>query len=142
MMAIEQRALPGYRWHVGCTILVVCASLAGCARRASPPQDAPSQPGRHRAALATVIVRNGTATLLTIAYRSAAPPVQEVVIGRAESGRSSRLAPVPAGEPIILIARRADGAQVELAARSFPLDAEWIWEIQPDAVFTRAAPTN
>jgi hypothetical protein len=79
---------------------------------------------------------------LTIAFRTATPPVQEIVIGRVEAGQRARMAPVPAGEPIIMLARRADGAEHALAARSFPLDAEWTWDIQPDAMFKTPARAN
>ena len=43
--------------------------------------------------------------------------------------------PLPAGEPIILLARTNDGRELVLAARSFPLDDEWVWEIANTAVF-------
>jgi hypothetical protein len=62
------------------------------------------------------------------------------VIGRAAGGARTRLAPVPAGEPIVLIARRQDGLELALAPRMFSLDAEWTWEIPNDANFTRPEP--
>ena len=101
--------------------------------------DTPPDGARHRAALATVIVENGTTEQLTVAFRSATPPVLEVVMGRVEAGARTKIAPVPAGEPIILIARRPDGSELILAARSFALDAEWIWEITRQTTFAKPA---
>ena len=119
-------------------VMIVCLLAVACG--SAGPRRAPDTPveaARHRAALATVSVSNSTLTPLTIAYRSAAPPVQEVVIGRVAGGEKNRLAPVPAGEPIILIARRADGTELSLAPRSFQLDGEWTWEIPHNATFTK-----
>lgn len=101
--------------------------------------DSPSDGGRHRAALATVTVDNMTTYRLTVAFRSAAPPVLEVIIGKVEPGVRSSLAPVPAGEPIVLIARQSDGSELVLAARSFPLDAEWTWQIPRNTTFVKPA---
>ncbi|MGQ0560287.1 MAG: hypothetical protein ACT443_00270 [Gemmatimonadota bacterium] len=102
--------------------------------------DTPSEAARHRAALAMITVSNGTAVPLTIAFRSTMAPVQEVVIGRVAAAQRVRLAPVPAGEPIVVLARRADGAELALRPQSFAIDAEWIWEIPQDATFTVPEP--
>ena len=111
--------------------------LAACASaNTSSVLDAPAEAARHRAALAMLTVSNGTTSQLTIAFRTAAPPFQEVVIGRVAERDRNRLAPVPAGEPIVLVARRADGAELTLAPRLFSLDDEWTWEIPSDARFT------
>lgn len=120
---------------LGLALLPACASTPS----SQPPEETPSDATRHRAALATVVVTNATFTALTIAFRSATPPVQEIVIGRVDAGGRARLAPVPAGEPIILIARRADGSEFALPPKSLPLDVEWIWEIPQDATFTNRA---
>lgn len=141
-MKIEGRISAGYPRHVRCTIMLACALLTGCAARSRSPDEPPSEPARHRAALALVSVLNTTAAPLTIAFRTATPPTQEIIIGRVEAGQHARMAPVPAGEPIVMLARRADGAELALAARSFPLDAEWTWEIQPHATFTKPARAN
>lgn len=142
MKAVERYFLNGYPWHMRCTIILACGLLAGCAARAGTPGEPPAEPARHRAALAVVSVLNATATPLTIAFRTASPPPQEIVIGRVEAGQRARMAPVPAGEPIVMLARRADGAEIALPARSFPLDAEWTWDIQPDATFTKPGQAN
>jgi hypothetical protein len=115
-----------------CIGLLSACSLFG---RGSP--NIPDEEARHRAALAQLIVHNRTDQRLTIAFRSATPPAQEVVLGQVSAGARVRVAPVPAGEPIVLLARRADGAQLALAPRSYPLDAEWNWEIPASAEFRR-----
>jgi hypothetical protein len=93
----------------------------------------PDDEARHRAALAQLIVVNRTDAQLTIAYRLAPPQAQEVGLGSVAAGSRVRVAPVPAGEPIVLVARKSDGAEFALAPRSYPLDAEWIWEIPANA---------
>ena len=143
MNSIEARLTKAYRWHTRCTLLLVTCLLTACASgRRDVPIDAPSEAARHRAALATVVIANATEEPLTIAFQSATPPLQEVTIGRAAVGAHARMAPVPAGEPIILIARRIDGSELRLAARSFPPDAEWTWEISLEATFTKPDRAN
>lgn len=102
--------------------------------------DPPSEEAPHRAALAGVTVRNTTPFALTIAFRTAVPPLQEVGIGTVPALGTARMAPVPAGEPIILVARRETGAEYRIAARSFPLEDDWIWEIPEAAVFQMPEP--
>ena len=113
--------------------------MAGCGLRGGKP-DAPAEAARHRAALASVTVENQTTLALSIAFRTATPPVQEVVIGRVAAGAKKRMAPIPAGEPIILVARRDDGGEYQTQARSFALDAEFVWDIPKDALFLTPAP--
>ena len=121
--------------------LLLCLVLANCASaKTTGTLDMPSEAARHRAALAFLTVSNGTPLHLTIAFRTAAPPFQEVVIGRVAAGAQTRLAPVPAGEPIVLIARLPDGSELALAPRMFSLDAEWTWEIPKDANFISPEP--
>jgi hypothetical protein len=110
--------------------------LAGCSllgRRGSP--DVPQDEARHRAALTTLTVNNQTAQKLTIGFRSATPPAQEVVLGTVNPGQSEKVAPVPAGEPIILLARRADGKELLRVAQSYPIDGEFTWDIPAAAPF-------
>jgi hypothetical protein len=114
------------------------AACAGQSTRSGPAT--PPDPARHRAALATVVVSNSTLESLAIAYRSATPPVREVVIGRVAGGKKLPMAPVPAGEPIVLVARRTDGTELSLAPRSFDVDFEWTWEIPHNATFSKPAP--
>jgi hypothetical protein len=117
-------------------ILLFSTLFASCGllkRSASPP--VPEDEARHRAALTQLTVFNHTDQRLTIAFRSAAPPTQEVILGAVSAGLRDRVAPIPAGEPIILFARKADGSQLALAARSYPIDAEWTWEIPATSVF-------
>lgn len=122
-------------------LMMVCMSIAACTARA--PRSVPETPpdaARHRAALATVVVSNSTLEALAIAYRNATPPVREVVIGRVGGGQKIPMAPVPAGEPIVLVARRRDGTELSLAPRSFDVDIEWTWEIPHNATFSKPAP--
>lgn len=115
--------------------LLLCLLLGACAAAEPVVLDAPAEAARHRAALAMLAVANGTTSPLEIAFRTAAPPYQEVVIGRVAAGAEARLAPVPAGEPIALVARRPDGRELVLAPRLFSLDVEWTWRIPNDASF-------
>jgi hypothetical protein len=117
--------------------VLVCVMLAACATTRGAQLDPPIEGARHRAALATIIVSNATISELTIVFRSATPPIQEVTIGKVGAVQRGRMAPVPAGEPIVLIARRADGSQLFLPAQSLPIDVEWTWEIPRDATFVR-----
>ena len=123
------------RITVGLCACVALVGVTACGLRRAPAElEIPSEAARHRAALATVIVANATTSDLRIAFRTAAP-LQEVVIGTVAAGQRRRLAPVPAGEPIVLVARKDDGSELTLEARSFPLDAEWVWEIAREAIF-------
>ena len=124
-------------------ILIAVLMLAGCAPRGGPELPAPAssaEAARHRAALASVVVTNETSQPLRIAFRAATPPLQEVVIGRVAASTRARMAPIPAGEPIILVARREDGAEFHMQARSFSLDAEFAWVIPKDATFLTPPP--
>jgi hypothetical protein len=121
-------------------LLLLCAVLACGGSRVS--LDPPSEAARHRAALASITVTNYTTHQLDIAFRSVTPPRQQIGIGSVAPGAQTRLAPVPAGEPIILVARRADGAEYQTLARSFPLDAEWAWIISKDAEFVLPEPAK
>ena len=120
-------------------ILCCAAALSACGGR-DVSLDPPSEVTPHRAALAILTVRNATPGDLLILFRTALPPLQEVGVGAVSANEERRMAPVPAGEPIILVARRADGAEYQLPARSFALDAAWTWEIPRDAVFTTPEP--
>jgi hypothetical protein len=121
---------------VGFLVLLQCTLLAACGLLArSEPPALPQDETRHRAALAELTVFNHTDQRLTIAFRSAIPPVQEVVLGAVPPATRERVAPIPAGEPIILFARKGDGSELALEPRSFPLDEKWTWEIPLTAVF-------
>lgn len=113
---------------------LVCANLAACAAQ-QPPAEAPAEAARHRAALATVMVVNQTSYALNIAFRTAVPPIQETTIGRVAPDERAAMAPVPAGEPVILIARRPDGAEYQAPVQSFSLDASVEWTVPKNAMF-------
>jgi hypothetical protein len=119
-------------------MVVAAAALAACAARAPIPE-APSEAARHRAALASVTVVNETGYPLEIAFRTAAPPIQETVIGQVPANDRAAMAPVPGGEPVILVARREDGAEYQAKVQSFPLDGAVEWRIPKDATFMARA---
>jgi hypothetical protein len=112
----------------------VVAASAGCAARTPAPQ-APAEAARHRAALASVAVINETGYPLEIAFRTAVPPIQETMIGRVAADDRAAMAPVPAGEPVVLIARRPDGAEYQARIQSFPLDGSVEWRVPKNATF-------
>lgn len=112
-------------------LVLVCAA---CAARSEPPQG-PDEMSRHRAALASVSVVNETDLELEIAFRTANPPVQQVVIGRVGAQQRAQMAPIPAGEPIIFVARRSDGAEFQSRIQSFPVDGAVVWSIPKNATF-------
>ncbi len=115
-------------------MVVLVLTCAACAARTEPPQ-APGEMSRHRAALATVSVVNETDLELEVAFRTANPPVQEVVIGRIGAATRAEMAPIPAGEPIIFVARRSDGAEFQSRIQSFPVDGAVVWSIPKNATF-------
>ena len=121
------------RW-VAPAFLAVALACGG-----APPPEAvrPADAGRG-AALASVTVDNRTTRRLAIAFRPAASAGAEVVVGRLGPGRSMRMAPVPADEPIVLIARDETGAALTLTPRTFEIDAEWRWVIAADSRFAAA----
>jgi hypothetical protein len=124
--------LPG---RIPTALAVALVLLAGCA--AAPPAVQPREPepARARAALASVFVENRTAERIAIAYRLTTRAGAEVVVGHADPGTTIELAPLPAGEPVILIARTQAGGELVLAARSFMLGTAWTWLVPADAQF-------
>lgn len=105
-----------------------------CAPRVTPlpPQD--PDPERARAALATLRVDNQTTERIAILYRHAGR-TGEVGVGHVEAGGSAEMAPVPAGEPLILVARTGAGAELVLAPRTFVIDSAWTWSIERGSRF-------
>jgi hypothetical protein len=119
-------------------LLFYCTAvlLAGCAAAPQAALPREPEPARARAALSVVFVENRTAERLSIAYRLAAHAAAEVTVGTVAPDSVVRLAPLPAGEPLSLIARTGDGRQLALEPRSFGLGTEWTWLIDADARFT------
>jgi hypothetical protein len=120
--------------------LALALALAGCAA-AHPP--GPGQPApeaeRHRAALAILTVKNGTSRHLWIAFRPAVGPGNDVVLGVVGADSTTTVAPLPAGEPVLLAAIAEDSTRVVLPARSFDLGERWTWVIPADAPFVGPA---
>ena len=118
--------------------LLLLVSLSGCTLGGSSPvPSVPDDEARHRAALATVVVENLTALPLRVSYRTATPPIQEVQLASIPARGRLSLPPVPAGEPLLLLARREDGTELALGPRSFSIDENWTWQIPADAVFKK-----
>lgn len=113
-------------------LCAACSAFRGEARPTVPDEEA-----RQRAALVTLVVDNRTSHELTIGYRTPNPPIQQVTIGSIAAAARRAIAPIPGGEPLVLIARRDDGAAFTLPARSFPLEGEWVWSIPVTAEFVK-----
>lgn len=120
-------------------IAIVLVLVAGCASRSEPPPAEP-EPARARAALATLHVDNRSEQRISVFYRLSARSASEVGIGQVSPEGFATLAPVPAGEPLLLVARTPAGAQLALPARAFEINGEWTWVIPPDARFVPAPP--
>lgn len=116
---------------------VVLAGAVACGPPPVPEAVQPGDVGDRGAALAGVVVENRTGRRLAIAFRPAAAVGAEVVIGRVEPGERARMAPLPAEEPIILLAVDARGDAFTLSPRTFDIDAEWLWVIEADSRFVR-----
>jgi hypothetical protein len=126
------------RLHYGMNLTQRLLPLALIAACSAPPERTPPQapePLRARAALATLHVENATPHRLSVLYRFAVRGDAEVEVGHVPPLARSELAPVPAGEPLVLIARTAAGAEFALPARSFDIDGEWTWRIPARARF-------
>jgi hypothetical protein len=126
------------RLHYGMNKVQLLLSLMLVAACSAPPEPSPPrapEPLRARAALATLNVENATPHRLAVLYRFAVRGDAEVEVGQVPALARAELAPVPAGEPLVLIARTAAGAQLELPARSFDIDGEWTWRIPARARF-------
>lgn len=123
-------------------LILLSASLAAsaCATASAGPAIRDLEPTRARAALASLVVDNQSAGRITIAYRHASRPANEVSVGDVAARARAEMAPVPAGEPIILVARNAAGLQFVLPARTFDIDGSWVWTVPADARFVRTDP--
>lgn len=117
------------------TAVLIAVLSTACSPGPAPDTAIMPQPTRARAALATVIVDNRSARQLTIFYRLTTLPAADTRIGRVEPDSITTLAPVPAGEPVILMARTASGAELTLPPRTFDIAASWVWTIPATATF-------
>ncbi|HLU24262.1 MAG TPA: hypothetical protein VKZ58_00965 [Longimicrobiales bacterium] len=119
-------------------VLAALLPLAACAPRVAErgTLDPEAAPPDRRAALARLTVENRTDYELVIVYREAARPAGVVELGSVEPRQVAELAPIPAGEPIVLAARTPSGAEYRLAPRSFETDELMHWVIPEDAPFT------
>jgi hypothetical protein len=118
-------------WLLPTTLATLLAAGCGPRPAAAPAAPAPDR----RAALALVVVDNRTTQHLAIVFHPPGAPEAEVLVGRVPPGTQQPMAPIPAGEPIVLSARTAAGHVLSLPARSFRLDDEWRWVIDAGASF-------
>jgi hypothetical protein len=118
-----------------CLSVSLILLAAACARPPVAPPAREPEPARARAALASLRVDNRTGERITVLYRLTTRRDVEVVVGQVPAQSFIQIAPVPAGEPLVLVARTAAGAELTLPARAFPLDAEWTWLIPADTRF-------
>ncbi len=143
--ALLRAVLPESPWSVVKALarpLGLCLVLA-CARASAPgPADPGQEAERHRAALATLTVQNASAHHLRIAFWPATGPGAPVVVGTVGPDSTGTLAPVPAGEPLVLAALAEDSTRLVLPPRSFELGQRWTWRIPADAVFAAPAPAR
>lgn len=120
------------RARAGAMLLLAAASLAtgscGVGRASSDGE----RTGGRRAALARLVVDNRTDFRLDVAFRYAVAPGGEVVVGSVAPGARTEVAPIPAEEPILLLAR-ANGFERRLDPRSFQIDELWVWIITTEA---------
>jgi hypothetical protein len=111
--------------------VILCINCS--ARSAELPALDPD-PERARAALATLRVDNQTTHRIAVFYRHVGR-IGEVGIGNVDAGTAAAMAPVPAGEPLILVARNAAGDELLLAPRTFVIDGSWTWNIERGSRF-------
>jgi hypothetical protein len=122
--------------------VVCCVSLLACARATERSSVRDPDPTRARAALATLVVDNRSAEPLSVLYRLAGQAGTAVAVGQVRARSVSRMAPVPAGEPLVLLARTSAGLELVLPPRSFTIDGLWTWVVPADARFTRPGGTE
>ena len=113
------------------------ALLLAAACRVAPASlpEAPHDAATSRAALATLVVDNRTTRVLAIGYQYLESGGGTVVIGSVAGESVDTMPPVPAREPIRLLARDSSGAELRTAPISLELDTTFVWLIPGDAVF-------
>jgi hypothetical protein len=117
--------------------LIGSLSLVACVHAAERQSPRDPDTTRARAALATLVVDNRSPEPLTVLYRHTGRAPTEVAVGQVRARSISQMAPVPAGEPLVLLARTAAGLELVLPPRSFTIDGLWTWVVPADARFTR-----
>lgn len=113
-----------------CTVYLIACGVAGSGPRVSPVEG-----GIRKAALARLTVENQTDQPLKIGFRPAGASGGEVMLGTVAARNTEQVAPIVAGEPILLIARTRQGTEFWLPHRSFGIGAAWVWTIPADAEF-------
>ena len=123
-------------------LVTLFIAATGCSAGFERGPAVPKEGEVRRAALARVTIDNRTAHRLSIAFEAMSEPGREVVVGGVAGGDTVRVAPVLAGEPIVLVARTEEGSEYRLPARTLEVDAEWLWMIPEDAPFIASSPTR
>jgi len=114
---------------------LVALPLACAGRQTGATAPGPGDERARNAALAVLVVDNRTPHRLSVGYTHAGGPDGLVLVGTVAPNDTARMAPVPAAEPLNLLARREDGATLRLPPRSIPVDSTWRWVIPADASF-------
>lgn len=117
--------------------LICCLSLVACASASERPSPRDPDTTRARAALATLVVDNRSPEPITVLYRHTGRAATEVAVGQVRPRTVAQMAPVPAGEPLVLLARTSAGLELVLPPRSFTIDGVWTWIVPADARFSR-----
>lgn len=113
------------------TLVVVAGSLlTGCFGGGTRGGVDPGS--RSRAALAQLFVENRTGRTLDVAFRYSVGPGGPVTVGSVPPRTTREMAPIPAYEPITLVATGAD-FRLELAPRTFDIDEVWTWVVRTDS---------
>lgn len=123
-------------------LLILTAAVAaacGGASTEAPAAPAPTPGNVRAAALARMTIENRTDRRVRIAYRLAGGAASSVTVGTVEPQSELRVAPVPAGEPLLIFAIDEQGARLSLPPRTLEIDEEWRWVIPLDAPFTQPA---
>jgi hypothetical protein len=116
---------------------LTCLALLACTHAAERPSPRDPDATRARAALATLVVDNRSLEPITVLYRHTGRAVTEVAVGQVPPRSVAQMAPVPAGEPLVLLARTGAGLELVLPPRSFTIDGVWTWVVPADARFIR-----
>ena len=117
-------------------LLLVCACFG---RHRGSPAEVRDETGRHRGALATLSVENASSRHLRITVRTVPGPAPEITVGEVPGGGDVTVAPIPAGEPVVLSAIADDSSRLSLSPRTFDIGERWTWRIAANAVFAPAA---
>lgn len=113
--------------------IAVWLLLAACSSAAAPAMP-DAEPERARAAIAILVVDNRSLHDLEILYRLTTTGARDVIVGRVPARTVAATAPVPAAEPVVLVARTRT-LQLALEPRALDIGGSWTWVIPAGASF-------